>query len=46
MSLLRLVQMHGSQVNLQHSQTGEYLLVAVDATVGDFRLFGGTTSDV
>lgn len=33
MSLLWLVQMHGSQVNLKHSQTGEYLLVAVDATV-------------
>lgn len=40
MSLLRLVQVHGPQVDLKDSQTGEHLLVAIDATVRDFRLLG------
>lgn len=38
MGLLGFVQVHGPQVNLKHGQTGEDLLVAVDAAVGDFRL--------
>lgn len=38
MSLLWFVQVHGPQVNLKDGQTGEDLLVAIDAAVRDFRL--------
>lgn len=38
--LLWLVHVYGLQVDLQHSQAGEGLLVAVDAAVGHLGLFG------